>query len=497
MAKIIISYRRSDSAAIAGRIRDRLVGRYGAEAVFMDIENIPFGQDFRTHIRDTLLQSDVLIAILGPKWLGRGKTASPRILNETDPVRIEIETALQGAIPIVPVLVDNGRMPEAAEVPASLKDFAFLNAATVDTGRDFHQHMDRLIQALDGIIGKRSAATAAPVPAPAAAKNADAATATAGKPAGMVLIAGAAAAAVVIGLGAIWYFMSPPKPAAVAASQQSTPPSMVTATPSVAAPPTPAVAASAPPAPVVAPTPAPATPAPAPAASAPAAVNASPATLPSPPVTDTAVQALIKPQPDSSGAETGCEQSPDAFRDNFQSERVGWVHLGETKLGSNAYYENGQMVLVAATQNTKWVVLPSLKFKNATICAQIKSPEEASDLGATAGGLVFWSPVGNMDEIYTANVYPDGSYAILRKSNGRWSTITAKRTFDAIRRGLEAENQIKLALRDRVATLYINGTKVQEFEGEPPGDGGVVGLFSRSEADQQNEWHFLNIVVAQ
>ena len=56
MAKIVISYRRSDSAAIAGRIRDRLAAQYGDQSIFMDIENIPFGEDFRTHIRDTLLQ---------------------------------------------------------------------------------------------------------------------------------------------------------------------------------------------------------------------------------------------------------------------------------------------------------------------------------------------------------------------------------------------------------------------------------------------------------
>jgi len=41
MANIIISYRRSDSAAIAGRIRDRLAEHYGADAVFMDIDSIP------------------------------------------------------------------------------------------------------------------------------------------------------------------------------------------------------------------------------------------------------------------------------------------------------------------------------------------------------------------------------------------------------------------------------------------------------------------------
>jgi hypothetical protein len=41
MTKISISYRRKDSDAITGRIFDRLVTHYGANAVVRDIDNIP------------------------------------------------------------------------------------------------------------------------------------------------------------------------------------------------------------------------------------------------------------------------------------------------------------------------------------------------------------------------------------------------------------------------------------------------------------------------
>ena len=45
MPRIAISYRRSDSSAISGRIFDRLVAHYGKPSVFMDIDNIPFGTE--------------------------------------------------------------------------------------------------------------------------------------------------------------------------------------------------------------------------------------------------------------------------------------------------------------------------------------------------------------------------------------------------------------------------------------------------------------------
>jgi CubicO group peptidase (beta-lactamase class C family) len=155
MAKITISYRRADSDAIAGRIRDRLASHYGENSVFMDIDSIPFGIDFREHIKAELAANDILVAVVGPKWLGPGEDARPRMHDETDPVRIEIETALQRGIPVIPVLVHGAIIPKPGELPAAMQSFAFHNAAAVDTGRDFHSHMDRLIRSMDMILKRK------------------------------------------------------------------------------------------------------------------------------------------------------------------------------------------------------------------------------------------------------------------------------------------------------------------------------------------------------
>lgn len=152
MTQIFLSYRRADSDVIAGRIRDRLALAYGDKSVFMDIDNIPFGADFRSHIKDTLLGGDVLIAIVGPKWLGRDETGRSRLDEESDPVRLELEAALDRRLPVIPVLVHGAKMPEATELPPSLKDFAFFNAATVDVGRDFHPHLERLIRSINPLL---------------------------------------------------------------------------------------------------------------------------------------------------------------------------------------------------------------------------------------------------------------------------------------------------------------------------------------------------------
>jgi TolB-like protein len=156
--KIFISYRRADSQVIAGRIRDRLAGHYGDDAVFMDVDSIPFGTDFREHIQNALAQSNALIALIGPQWLGMADEGNCRIHDDNDLVRIEVEMALQKGVPVIPVLVADTKMPSAPQLPESLKNFAFINAAPLDTGRDFHRDVERLIRALNGINTTKSSA---------------------------------------------------------------------------------------------------------------------------------------------------------------------------------------------------------------------------------------------------------------------------------------------------------------------------------------------------
>ena len=145
---------------MSGRIYDRLTAHYGEQSVFMDVDNIPFGTDFRSHIRETLQRSDILIAVIGPKWLGANADGNSRMQEKTDPVRVEIETALERKIPILPVLVDGAKMPESTELPIEFGSFAYLNAAEVATGRDFRSHMERLIGAIDQVTtGNPAAAT--------------------------------------------------------------------------------------------------------------------------------------------------------------------------------------------------------------------------------------------------------------------------------------------------------------------------------------------------
>src|SRR5262249_49696286 len=162
MSKIIISYRRADSAATAGRIFDRLAMHYGDDAVFMDVDKIPFGTDFGAHVGRVLAGGDILLAVIGPSWLGKAADGTSRVMDEADPVRVEIESALRQKTRIIPVLVDGASMPSVADLPDALRDLAYLNAAPVHVGRDFRAHMERLIRSIDEVLGPVRATPAQP-----------------------------------------------------------------------------------------------------------------------------------------------------------------------------------------------------------------------------------------------------------------------------------------------------------------------------------------------
>src|SRR6266496_152320 len=150
---IAISYRREDSTSIAGRLHDRLRAEFGNENVFMDFDSIPYGVDFRDHIAQTLERADVLVAVIGPGWLGhRAGESTRRIDDATDFVRLEIAGALQRGIPVIPFLVDKTPMPMEETLPNDLKPIVFRNALMLDTGIDFHHHADRLINGIRSLL---------------------------------------------------------------------------------------------------------------------------------------------------------------------------------------------------------------------------------------------------------------------------------------------------------------------------------------------------------
>ena len=149
MPRIFISYRRNDSASNAGRIYDRLEGHFGLGQVFMDVDTIRPGLDFVEVVQEAVGSCDALIAVIGQEWLGASDENGRRQLeNPEDLVRLEIATALERDIRVIPVLVQEARMPFATDLPEGLEALARRNSLEVSDNR-FRTDIDQLIKALE------------------------------------------------------------------------------------------------------------------------------------------------------------------------------------------------------------------------------------------------------------------------------------------------------------------------------------------------------------
>ena len=149
MSKILISYRREDSADVTGRIYDRLIQQFDRETVFKDVDSIPLGVDFRIYLDEQVAKCEVFLAVIGRDWMkSMGSTGKTRLDDPRDFVRIEIESALKRQIPVIPVLVSGATIPPAKRLPLSIQDLSYRNGIAVRADSDFHRDMDRLIESL-------------------------------------------------------------------------------------------------------------------------------------------------------------------------------------------------------------------------------------------------------------------------------------------------------------------------------------------------------------
>jgi hypothetical protein len=150
---IFISYRREETAGQAGRLYDRLSGRFGTDRVFMDVDSIAFGLDFTQAITEAVSRCAILLALIGRDWPTATDSRGRRRIDDPDDfVRVEIEAALARDIPVVPVLVEGAALPEAGDLPPGLRPLVRRQALGLSHA-GFGAEVSRLIAAIDQVLG--------------------------------------------------------------------------------------------------------------------------------------------------------------------------------------------------------------------------------------------------------------------------------------------------------------------------------------------------------
>ncbi len=148
--RVFLSYRRDDTGGRAGRLFDALATRYGHDAVFQDVNTVEPGLNFVRQVETAIRTSDVVLVVIGPRWLSStAPDGSRRVDHPDDFVRRELTVALDTDVRVVPVLVDGATLPLAEELPDRLVPLLERQAVSIDDV-SWRQDVDALIRRLEG-----------------------------------------------------------------------------------------------------------------------------------------------------------------------------------------------------------------------------------------------------------------------------------------------------------------------------------------------------------
>jgi TIR domain len=168
-ARIFISYRSADGMDKATALARDLGRSFGEAAVFLDKDDLRGGTLWRQEVGRTLQSRPVLLLLMTPQLLdARDAAGQLRIADPADPVRRELESALEVGAHVIPVLCDGlAAAPDATQLPAPFHHIGELTWRKL-RAYDWAHDVERIVadvQAL-GVPAMAPAATATPTAAP-------------------------------------------------------------------------------------------------------------------------------------------------------------------------------------------------------------------------------------------------------------------------------------------------------------------------------------------
>jgi hypothetical protein len=146
MSRVFVSYRRSDTEAVAVHLTEDLVARFGEANVFSDFDGIPAGVSWSRRLDEALDASECVLVLIGKRWLTVRSEGRRRLDDEDDRVRMEIAAALKrgGDVRVIPVLVDTEHMPDREALPSEISDLAGLQAQHL-RNREWQHDIEELL----------------------------------------------------------------------------------------------------------------------------------------------------------------------------------------------------------------------------------------------------------------------------------------------------------------------------------------------------------------
>ena len=146
--RIFISYRRDDDPGFAQALLLQLENSFDRQHIFMDVAgHISPGDKFGSVLQERVEDCDVLLAVIGSRWLQAADSSGRRLDNPDDWVRTEIVTAMDAGRQVIPVLIGDTDMPPEEALPEPLKAITERQAVRIRP-ESFKPDVQRLVDYL-------------------------------------------------------------------------------------------------------------------------------------------------------------------------------------------------------------------------------------------------------------------------------------------------------------------------------------------------------------
>jgi glutamate/aspartate transport system substrate-binding protein len=153
MSDVFLCYRRNDNPQTAWHLAYILNSE--GYRTFLDT-HILGGDLWEERLQNEIAACTVFICLIGENWLEKDPGGSPRIYQETDNVRKEIELAISRGKRILPILVGDASFPKPDDLPDSLRIIASIEFITLRfIPPDFYFDAAKVTKRVKELIGEQ------------------------------------------------------------------------------------------------------------------------------------------------------------------------------------------------------------------------------------------------------------------------------------------------------------------------------------------------------
>jgi hypothetical protein len=177
----------------------------------------------------------------------------------------------------------------------------------------------------------------------------------------------------------------------------------------------------------------------------------------------------------AAGGAVACEGKKVLYEDHFAAPKLdaSWGTFGD-----ELTLEKGRLVIRPEPAMVYLQTNDLAMRGDVDLCADVTIVDGVA-ADEVLAGLIFWYV--DDDNLYALELDAAGHAAIWRRKGGDWNEVVPWSESDLVAPGDAKTNHLRVATRDKTATIYVNGMKLVEVTTDTlPGDGQMVGLIAGS-----------------